>query len=220
MVIDTKFNPEGGELIYGVGNFRGGPSNQGDVFALDLSSYEVTRLTESDFNDGFGDITGDKSKMVFRSGRSGFFDIYLKEGDEVLNLTSDEHRDNFPIISPQGDKIAFCSDRLGTDIEGKVKTMDIFLISLNPDGTWSEAKQLTLDKGQDAHPHFSPDGEWIIYTSEEGGINDEEPLVQPVIFGPQQYGEIFAIHLSSGKKIRLTHNKWEDGAPLWTKGIL
>jgi Tol biopolymer transport system component len=219
MVIDTKFNPEGGELIYGVGNFRGGPSNQGDVFALDLSSYEVTRLTESDFNDGFGDITGDKSKMVFRSGRSGFFDIYLKEGDEVLNLTSDEHRDNFPIISPQGDKIAFCSDRLGTDIEGKVKTMDIFLISLNPDGTWSEAKQLTLDKGQDAHPHFSPDGEWIIYTSEEGGINDEEPLVQPVIFGPQQYGEIFAIHLSSGKKIRLTHNKWEDGAPLWTKGI-
>jgi Tol biopolymer transport system component len=219
MVIDTKFNPEGGELIYGVGNFRGGPSNQGDVFSLDLSSYEVTRLTESDFNDGFGDITGDKSKMVFRSGRSGFFDIYLKEGDDVLNLTSDEHRDNFPIISPQGDKIAFCSDRLGTDIEGKVKTMDIFLISLNADGTWSEAKQLTVDKGQDAHPHFSPDGEWIIYTSEEGGINDEEPLVQPVIFGPQQYGEIFAIHLSSGKKIRLTHNKWEDGAPLWTKGI-
>ena len=97
--------------------------------------------------------------------------------------------------------------------------MDIFLTVLNADGTWSEAEQLTTDKGQDAHPHFSPDGEWIIYTSEEGGINDEEPLVQPVIFGPQQYGEIFAIHLSSGKKIRLTHNKWEDGAPLWTKGI-
>lgn len=219
MVIDTKFNPEGGELIYGVGNFRGGPSNQGDVFALDLNSYTVTRLTESDFNDGFGDITGDKSKMVFRSGRSGFFDIYLKQGDDVLNLTSDEHRDNFPIISPQGDKIAFCSDRLGTDIEGKVKTMDIFLISLNTDGTWSDAKQLTVDKGQDAHPHFSPDGEWIIYTSEEGGISDEEPLVQPVIFGPQQYGELYAIYLGSGKKIRLTHNKWEDGAPLWTKGL-
>ena len=219
MVIDTKFNPEGGELLYGVGNFRGGPSNQGDVFSLDLSSMKITRLTFSDFNDGFGDISSDKSKMVFRSGRSGFFDIYLKQGEEVLNLTSDEHRDNFPIISPQGDKIAYCSDRLGTDIEGKVKTMDIFLTVLNADGTWSEAKQLTTDKGQDAHPHFSPDGEWIIYTSEEGGINDEEPLVQPVIFGPQQYGEIFAIHLSSGKKIRLTHNKWEDGAPLWTKGI-
>ena len=25
--------------------------------------------------------------------------------------------------------------------------------------------------------------------------------------------------IDSDKKIRLTHNKWEDGAPLWTKGI-
>jgi Tol biopolymer transport system component len=219
MVIDTKFNPSGGELLYSVGNFRGGPLNQGDVFTLNLNSSETTRLTSSDFNDGFGDITSDKSKIVFRSGRSGFFDIYLQEGDKVKNLTSDEHRDNFPIISPQGDKIAFCSDRLGTDIEGKVKTMDIFLTVLNVDGTWSDAKRMTIDGGQDAHPHFSPNGDWIIYTSEEGGINDEEPLVQAVIFGPQMYGEIYAIHISSGKKIRLTHNKWEDGAPLWTKGL-
>ncbi len=219
MVIDTKFNPSGDELLYSVGNFRGGPLNQGDVFSLNLSSMKTTRLTLSEFNDGFGDITSDRSKIVFRSGRSGAFDIYLQQGDNVQNLTSDEHRDNFPIISPQGDKIAFCSDRLGTDIEGKVKTMDIFISFLNEDGTWSETKRMTDDIGQDAHPHFSPDGEWIIYTSEEGGINDEEPMVQPVIFGPQIYGEIFAIHIGSGKKIRLTHNKWEDGAPIWTKGI-
>ncbi len=220
MVIDTKFNPAGGEIIYTVGNFRGGPLNQGDVFSLDINSLKTTRITTSDFNDGFGDITADKSKLVFRSGRSGHFDIYLQQGKNVKNLTSDDHRDNFPIISPQGDKIAFCSDRLGTDIEGKVKTMDIFIISLNKNDTWGEAKRITTDKGQDAHPHFSPDGEWIIYTSEEGGINDEEPLVQNVIFGPQIYGEIFAIHISSGKKIRLTNNKWEDGAPLWTKGLM
>lgn len=219
MVIDTKFNPSGSDLIYSVGNFRGGPSNQGDVFSLNLSSLETTRLTLSDFNDGFGDITSDKSKIVFRSGRSGFFDIYLQEGKTIQNLTLDEHRDNFPIISPQGDKIAFCSDRLGTAIEGKVKTMDLFLSFLHEDGTWSKPKRMTDDVGQDAHPHFSPDGEWIIYSSEEGGINDEEPLVQSVIFGPQIYGEIFAIHIDSNKKIRLTHNKWEDGAPLWAKGI-
>ncbi|WP_194775279.1 TolB family protein [Pararhodonellum marinum] len=219
MVIDTKFNPSGSDLLYSVGNFRGGPSNQGDVFSLNLSSLETTKLTLSDFNDGFGDVTTDQSKIVFRSGRSGFFDIYLQEGGTIQNFTSDEHRDNFPIISPQGDKIAFCSDRLGTDIEGKVKTMDLFLSFLHEDGTWSKPKRMTDDVGQDAHPHFSPDGDWIIYASEEGGINDEEPLVQSVIFGPQIYGEIFAIHIDSDKKIRLTHNKWEDGAPLWAKGI-
>ncbi len=92
-------------------------------------------------------------------------------------------------------------------------------IVLFENGTGSNPKRMTDDVGQDAHPHFSPDSEWIIYSSEEGGINDEEPLVQSVIFGPQIYGEIFAIHIDSDKKIRLTHNKWEDGAPLWAKGI-
>lgn len=219
MVIDTKLSPLGEELIYTVGSFRGGPKDQGDVFSLNLNNFISERISKSDFNDGFGDISRDKSKLVFRSGRSGHFDIYLKQANEIQNLTEDIHRDNFPIISPQGNKIAFCSDRLGTDIEGKVKTMDIFLFELNEKGEWEGPIRLTDDKGQDAHPHFSPDGEWVIYSSEEGGINDEEPLVKPIIFGPQTYGEIFAIHISTRKKIRLTHNKWEDGAPLWTEGI-
>jgi Tol biopolymer transport system component len=219
MVIDTKLSPLGDELIYTVGSFRGGPEDQGDVFTLNLKNFKSERISKSDFNDGFGDISSDKSKVVFRSGRSGYFDIYLKQGNEIKNLTEDMHRDNFPIISPQGNKIVFCSDRLGTDIEGKVKTMDIFLFELNEKGEWEGPVRLTDDKGQDAHPHFSPDGEWVIYSSEEGGINDEEPLVKPIIFGPQTYGEIFAIHISTRRKIRITHNKWEDGAPLWTKGI-
>lgn len=217
-VIDTKLSPSGNELIYTVGSFRGEPKDQGDVFSLNLKTYQSTRISDSDFNDGFGDISMDNSKFVFRSGRTGDFDIFLKEGTYIQNLTKDRHRDNFPVISPQGDKIAFCSDREGMDIEGKVKTMDIFLFQLNENEEWEGPVRLTDDPGQDAHPHFSPDGEWIIYSSEEGGINDEEPLVKPVNFGPQIYGEIFAIHLKTRNKIRLTHNKWEDGAPLWTKG--
>ncbi|MGB5228332.1 MAG: hypothetical protein WBN55_08715, partial [Eudoraea sp.] len=82
---------------------------------------------------------------------------------------------------------------------------------------WGEPKQLTTYPGQEGHAHFSPDGEWLIYSSEEFGINDEQPLVQPFIFSPQMYGEITVIRLADGEKFRLTHNKWEDGAPLWIK---
>jgi hypothetical protein len=32
------------------------------------------------------------------------------------------------------------------------------------------------------------------------------------------YGEIVALNLQTEEKVRLTHNKWEDGAPLWMKG--
>ena len=67
---------------------------------------------------------------------------------------------------------------------------------------------------------FSPDGEWLVFASERGGINDEEPLVQEIFFGPQMYGEIYAYRLRDGELIRLTHNKWEDGAPFWVGPVL
>jgi hypothetical protein len=55
----------------------------------------------------------------------------------------------------------------------------------------------------------------LIFTTEEFSINDEQPLVQNYMFSPQMYEEITAIRLEDGEKVRFTHNKWEDGAPLW-----
>lgn len=107
------------------------------------------------------------------------------------------------------------ANRYGKDIDGVVKTMDIYLMEKQADDSWSEPRQITSYEGQEGHPHFSPDGQWLIFSSEEFGINDEQPLVQPYIFSPQMYGEITAIRLEDGRKVRLTHNKWEDGAPLW-----
>ena len=153
--------------------------------------------------------------MVYRSGMTGNLDIFLKEDNNLTNLTNSTDRENFPIISHDGNKIAYCSDVSGTDKDGIIKTVDIYLIERQPDNSWSNPKQLTSYEGQEGHPHFSPDAKWLIYASEEYGINDEQPLVQTYIFSPQLYGEITAIRLEDGHKVRLTHNKWEDGAPLW-----
>ena len=95
--------------------------------------------------------------------------------------------------------------------------MDIFFIQLKPDSSWSEPAKISAGEGQNAHPHFSPDGEWVIYTTEGYGINDEQALIQPAIFSPQMYGEIVAYNLKTRERLRLTHNKWEDGTPLWVK---
>jgi hypothetical protein len=71
----------------------------------------------------------------------------------------------------------------------------------------------------DIHPtgHFSPDGEWVVYTTEGYGINDEQALIQPIIFSPQMYGEIVAYNINTKERFRLTHNKWEDGTPIWVE---
>jgi hypothetical protein len=213
-VLDSKVMHDGKAFIFTTGSFRASATTQGDIWKYDFETKNVTKLSDSPYNDGFGEISKD-GKMVFRSGRSGHFDIYLKIGDETINLTQDSHRDNFPAISNQGDKIVFASDRLRR--EDEYKTMDIFLMKLNPDQSWSEPEKISIGKGQNAHPHFSPNGEWIIYTTEGYGINDEQSLIQPIIFSPQMYGEIVAYNINTKERFRLTHNKWEEGTPLWVE---
>lgn len=214
-VIDTKFTPDGTALLFSVGSFRGNPKAQGAIYKYDLESKAIECLTPLDANYGFADVSADNSTMVFRSGETGYMDIYVKENGMVSNLTNSVAKENFPVISHDGNKIMYCSDVNGKDLQGIVKTMDVYLIERQSDNSWSTPKQITTYSGQEGHPHFSPDGNWMIYATEEFGINDEQPIVQSFIFAPQMYGEIVAERISDGKKVRLTHNKWEEGAPLW-----
>lgn len=217
-VIDTKVTPDGEYLQFTVGGFRRSPNAVGGVYRYHFKNKSVELMTDLNSNNGFADFSEDNKVMVFRSGRTGNMDIYVKEDDSIINITNSPDKEAFPVISFDGNKIAYCSDVNGLDKDGIVKTMDIFITEREGKG-WGEPKQLTTYNGQEGHAHFSPDGEWLIYTSEEFGINDEQPLIQPYIFSPQMYGEITAIRLADGKKFRLTHNKWEDGAPLWIKGF-
>jgi Tol biopolymer transport system component len=215
-IIDSKITPDGNYLQFSVGGFRSSPQAKGCVYRYHLTDKYLERVTDLESNTGFADYSEDNMVMVYRSGRAGNMDIYVEENGTTTNITNSPDKEAFPVISYDGNKIAYCSDVTGLDKGGMVKTMDIFITERLGDG-WSEPKQLTTYEGQEGHAHFSPDGEWLIYTSEEFGINDEQPLIQPFIFSPQMYGEITAIRLADGEKFRLTHNKWEDGAPLWMK---
>lgn len=217
-IIDMKYHPDGSGFQFTMGRFGSNPNQQGDVYEYIFDTQETNRLTDSDQNDGFGGFSEDMNNFIFRSGRKGTMDIYLQTENELTQLTQTEAKENFPAISLQGDKIIYCSDDGLEKRANNVISMDIFLMEKTREG-WSSPKRITDSETLEAHPHFSPDGEWIVYTTEEYGIMDEQPLVQPYIFAPQMYGEIVAQRLSDGKKVRISHNKWEDGAPLWEKGL-
>ena len=138
------------------------------------------------------------------------------DGTGLRNLTNNPADDTFPTFSPRGDEIAFSSNRDG-ELDPKTgnRTFEIYTLKIGPDGTPGALRRLTYTHGQNAHPQYSPDGRWLVFTSERGGINDEEPLLNTVIFTPQIYGEIYACRLEDGKIFRLTNNKWEDGFPNW-----
>jgi Tol biopolymer transport system component len=216
-LFDMKYSDDGEWITYSQGYFAGESDKQADVWIMRRDGSERTNLTKSDANDGVAGFSPDGTKLVFRSARAGSFDLYTMntDGSEVQRITDHPRRDNFPVFSPMGDAIVFSSDRDSELDDLGFRTFDNYILELNDDGSPGVLRRLTNDRGQDSHPWYSPDANWVVFTSERDGISDEEPLVQEVVFAPQMYGEIYAQRLSDGLTIRLTHNKWEEGNPFW-----
>jgi Tol biopolymer transport system component len=101
--------------------------------------------------------------------------------------------------SPTGDRIAF--NRLAGG------NFDIYTI--RPDGT--DLRRLTNAEGNDSHPAWSPDGEFILFSSSRLGFRDEGPLSDI----PQPYGELFIMKADGSGQRTLTDNRWEEGTPSW-----
>lgn len=219
-LFDIKWSDDGDWIAYTQGFFFGQGTDEADVWVMRADGSERKNLSnDTAANEGVAAFSPDSSKLVFRSARDGRFDLYTsnRDGTERRALTTDDARENFPVFSPSGDAIAFSSNRDGVrDARGNL-TFDNYVLAVAPDGTAGALQRISDHPGQDSHPWFSPDGEWIVYTSERGGISDEEPMVQEVVFGPQMYGELFARRLIDGLELRLTHNKWEEGNPFWLR---
>jgi Tol biopolymer transport system component len=137
------------------------------------------------------------------------------DGSNVRQLTNDAANDLFPKFSPAADEIAFLSNRDNP----KSSTYDIYLMSLNADGTPGAVSRITDNDVQEGHVTFSYDGKWLMFSSEMGGLSDEEPLLRSVQFAAQAYGEMYAYRIRDALLVRLTQNKWEEGVPSWEKAV-
>lgn len=217
--IGLTWSRDGKQIAYGVGEMFSPPNADADIWKIDPDGSRATNLTpNSPGNDGFPSFSADGRWVVFRSGRTGNFDIYImnSDGSNVRNLTNNPADDTFPAFSPLNDEIAFSSNRDGQfDPKTGNRTFEIYTLKIGPDGSPGALRRITYTHGQNAHPQYSPDGKWLVFTSEQGGINDEEPLINTVIFSPQPYGELYVCRLRDGKIFRLTNNKWEDGFAYW-----
>lgn len=112
------------------------------------------------------------------------------DGLRLTNLTRGQKqkgRDSDPQWSPDGTRLAFVSDRDGTN--------DIWL--MNTDG--SGAKNLTRGAGDDLSPRWSPDGRRIAFTSSRDGDV-----------------EIYLMNADGAEQTNLTKADGDDLQPAWS----
>lgn len=216
-ITTKRWLADGSGVIFTVGPFRSITGTDADIWKINADGSGLVNLTpNSSASDAQASITADGKKIVFRSDRSGKFNLYLMNGDgtNVRQLTDTPEKENFPAISPDGSQIAFSSQKDGIPY-GEMQTYELYTLDLAKDGTPGDLRRITNSSSHSAHATYSPDGEWLVYTSGKAGISDEEPLISGLVRVPQMYGELYVYNLSNGHTIRLTNNKWEEGMPYW-----
>jgi TolB protein len=125
---------------------------------MNLKNNQVSKLTSSYGIEVSPSVSPDSRSIAFVSDKGGSPQIYTmrKDGSDIKRITFEGSYNTSPSWSPKGDKIAF-SGRRGTN--------QIFIV--NPDGTG--LTQLT-SQGNNEDPSFSPDGRYIVFSSDRDGI--------------------------------------------------
>ncbi|CAH9069526.1 unnamed protein product [Cuscuta epithymum] len=183
---------------------------------------DVKILTkESTGNNAFPSCSPDGKHIVFRSGRSGYKNLYVmdsRDGEldgKIRQLTDGPWIDTMPNWSPDGKLIAFSSNRHDPD---DATQFSIYVI--RPDGTDLRRIHVAGPEGFDEvnsrerlnHVCFSSDSEWMLFTANLGGVT-AEPVSLPNQFQP--YGDLYIVRLDGTSLQRLTANGYENGTPAW-----
>jgi len=161
---DPRISPDGQQVAVS--------SEEGTerVWTYNFARATLTPLTAADVSSQSPAWTPDGSRVVFRGTREGLRNLFWKAAngsDQEERLTTSENLQTPVSVSPDGKHVAF----------GAVDRVDGYDIWIMPlDGTRTPQvflKTPALENG----PHFSPDGRWIAYFSDESGRS--EIYVQP-----------------------------------------
>lgn len=139
--------------------FQGGGPHQIGLFIADGSGRGERPFMPSTSRDYNPSFSGDGRWIVFTSDRSGSADIYRvhPDGSGLERLTDSDAFDDQGALSPDGTRLAFVSSREGG-------TANLWVLDLSR----RKYSNLTRNRSGNFRPSWSPDGEWVAFTSDRG----------------------------------------------------
>ncbi len=187
-----------------------------DVYRAKRDGSNLRRLTDTPGYDAEAAVSPDGKEIVFCSGRDGDLDLYKMnvDGSNVRRLTYTVGYDGGPFFSPDGKYIVYRAfhprnpaelTKWNTLWENQaVSPVRLELWIMNTDGT--HQRQLTELGGASFCPYMSPDGNWIIFTS---NFADTSHSRMPNF-------DLYRIRPDGSDLERITYSPIFEGFPMWS----
>ena len=217
------------------------------VLSQQPSSYQerdfltrVRRLTVEGRRAGEGYWSSDGKRLVFQSEREAgnpFYQIYVLDlgTGETTRVSTGLGKTTCAFFRPGTDEIEFASthadpkskqyqdEELAFRASGKERRyawdydpeMDIYAYNEKT----KAMKRLTTARGYDAEGTYSPDGQWLVFTSMRDAYNRTltEPEKKQLETDPSYFAEIYIMRADGSGQKRLTNAVGYDGGPFFTQ---
>ena len=173
-----------------------------EIYVMDADGGNQQNLTNNPWDDQSPSWSPDGKRIVFSARRPGHFETKFSITDEIYvmdadggnqqRLTENRKNDWDPSWSPDGERIAFMSDRKGDLVNFEIYVMDA-------DG--QNEQRLTENRVDDGAPVWSPDSKRIAFYSDKDGNFENS--------------EIYVMDADGSNLQNLTNNPHADSSPAW-----
>jgi Tol biopolymer transport system component len=185
-------SPDGSSIAF----VRSGLTGTPNIYLMDADGQnELPLTTDLLFNTDPAWFPSSR-KIVFSRGEDLYklaLDASGEPAGRPTRLTRDPGADRQPVVSPDGKRVAFASDRDGG--------FEIYTMKAAPEGRRNRPVKLTDNGAFDFAPDWSPDGGMIAFSG-----------------GPPGAREIYAMEADGSNPTNLTNSAADDFDPAWSPG--